>query len=82
MPAQISVTLSFCCNLTDCGTNYPIENGYVDYKGRATTVGEKVPVFCNPGYDLEGDSDTTCLSDGTWSKFTHCRSKGMVNIFA
>ena len=65
--------------ISDCGTDYKLDNGHVDFKGNPTTVGETFPLFCDPGFELEGDTDTTCLPDGTWSKLTKCRRKGKLS---
>ena len=53
-----------------------LHNGHVDFLGRQTLYNEKVPVICNEGYDIVGQTSITCLSDGTWSKDTFCRIKG------
>lgn len=60
------------CHLRDCGTNYGIAHGKVNFTGVNTTYKSKVPVLCDTGYFLHGDSHITCQSDGHWSKFTRC----------
>ena len=61
---------------TDCGQEYKVENGYVNFTG-ATTFGQSVPVYCRVGYEQLGDSVIHCKSDGTWSRNTICRIRGV-----
>ena len=62
--------------ITDCGSDFSIADGHVNFTGLATTYGERIPVSCNEGYELVGEEVITCLADGTWSKDVICRIKG------
>ena len=64
----------FVSFITDCGTDYHLENGHVNFTGRPTLINHTVPVLCDDGYYIQGDRYITCLSDGTWSQYTRCRS--------
>ena len=50
----------------------------MDFTGHDTKYHSKVPIHCdaNGGYQIEGDAFITCLSNGTWSKTSHCALKG------
>ena len=62
--------------LKDCGVNYHIEHGHVDFDEHETTYESKVPANCNNGYNLVGDNFTVCQADGHWSGNTECRAVG------
>ena len=55
---------------SDCGNKQSVANGKVDYTGRKTTAGSSVPVTCDTGYKLNGNSHITCKKDGLWSSGT------------
>ena len=64
------------CNFTlDCGTEYKLENGKVDFAKRNTKYKAQVPVSCNTGYKIKGDAQITCGSSGKWSVHTLCAIK-------
>ena len=62
---------------SDCGKNYAILNGHVDFTDKKTTYGYFVPIICNNGYILTGGEGIECLGDGFWSNYTTCEIKGM-----
>ena len=62
---------------TDCGTDYKLDNGHINFNGKDTTVNSTVSVSCNPGYNIVGDNHITCTPDGTWTKSTKCVIKGL-----
>ena len=59
-----------------CVKEYQLEHGHVDFSGRLTLYGEIVPVFCDEGYETNGDPFITCLAEATWSSNTYCRPRG------
>ena len=69
-PINIYLHLHIFC--TDCGTAYTIINGHVNFTGRETVYDQLIPVFCDVGYELQGESHVTCLSDGKWSNMSFC----------
>ena len=62
--------------VTDCGHDYPVDNGHAHFRGYNTTYGEMVPIHCNVGFYIEGDEYITCLSDGSWSNNSACHIHG------
>ena len=62
----------------DCGTDYQIEFGTINYQERWTTYKSRATVTCDKGYTLEGEEYVTCLSSGTWSTLTRCVAHGIV----
>ena len=60
--------------LSDCGTVYPLENGYINFAKQKTTYKSKIPAECDSGYSVKGDSEIECKENG-WTKKTSC-SKG------
>ena len=66
IPVQIVKSFS------DCGTVYKLDHGSADFSNRDTTYGKSVPVKCEIGYGLHGDSFITCKADGTWSNGPSC----------
>ena len=57
---------------SDCGTVYKLDHGSADFSNSDTTYGQSVPVKCEIGYGLQGDSFITCKADGTWSNGPSC----------
>ncbi|KAF6127568.1 sushi, von Willebrand factor type A, EGF and pentraxin domain containing 1 [Phyllostomus discolor] len=53
------------CEAISCGAPALPENGGVD--GSAFTYGSKVMYRCDKGYTLEGDKESSCLANGSWS---------------
>lgn len=66
-------TTNTTCDLRDCGKHYNITNGFVEFKGKTTTYGNKFDIKCDSGYELKGDKKTECQGDGTWSKASVCQ---------
>ena len=60
----------------DCGDVYELNHGHVNFTGRITTYGETIPVTCNVGYNLAGDTGITCLDTSFWSTTTRCEIVG------
>ena len=52
-----------------------MSNGYANFAGKETTYQMQLPLFCNEGYDLHGDTYTECLDNAMWSKRSHCHIK-------
>ena len=51
--------------IMDCGLLENPENGQVEF---TDTIEESVATYtCAEGYNLEGQSERTCMSDGEWS---------------
>ena len=63
--------------LTDCGNEFSLDNGQVDFTGKQTTYGETVLVTCNVGYSIHGTGHITCQADGSWGGNGECLIKGM-----
>ena len=62
--------------LSDCGTEYTLDHGFANFDGKDTTFNQKVPVICNKGYEILGESEITCLATGDWSNDTTCHIEG------
>ena len=61
------------CFNTACNATYDLENGYVEFSTNETYVnGSTEQAFCKEGYIINGDTNVTCLDDGTWSNYTLC----------
>ena len=50
-------------------------HGSVNFTGIETTVNQTAPVYCENGYEIQGDPHITCHSDGHWRSFSRCRIK-------
>lgn len=74
---MVYITSTLFSLFADCGAIYSIENGNLNFTGRETVFNSSVPVLCDIGYEIYRESEITCLSDGTWSRNTTCRIKGM-----
>ena len=61
----------------DCGTEYSIANGYVDFTKGLTTYSHTASVTCHESYDIRGSREVRCLENGTWSH-TFCQIKGTI----
>ena len=69
-------------NIVDCGDVITPINGTVTYTN-GTTYLSTATTFCNIGYDLLGNSESTCHANGTWSKTnTTCQIKGETYVQA
>ena len=55
-------------------------NGKVDFSKRNTKYKARVPVSCNTGYKIKGESEITCGSSGKWSVHTLCSIKSKYTI--
>ena len=55
-----------------------MNNGQFNFTGRKTTFNQTVPVECDLGYEVHGNWEITCLSNGTWSRDTACHIKGRI----
>ena len=64
----------------DCGQEYDLEYGSVNFIGKVTTFDQSIPAACQVGYAIYGDPDIHCQSDGTWSNNTKCRVKGRILV--
>ena len=64
----------------DCGTNYTLPHGHVNFTGRATTYNQSIPVLCELGYEIHGKDQITCLDDGQWSEGSECTIKGRILV--
>ena len=53
-----------------------LPNGHANFTDRETPFNNSVPLFCNSGYDLDGEDEATCGHDGSWSFQTTCQIKG------
>ena len=60
----------------DCGTNYTLPHGYVNFTGKATTYNQSIPVLCELGYKIDGKDHIKCLDNGQWSEETECTKTG------
>ena len=55
----------------DCGQIQPPQNGSV-----IENNGQIIKFVCDPGYELHGDAQATCLQTGNWSvKVPQCQRK-------
>ena len=61
---------------TDCGNHFTLENGFVDFTGKSTTFNHSIPVECDIGYNLLGDTSIHCQANGVWGSNSSCRLKG------
>ena len=61
-----------CLYSSDCGNRYTVDHGHVKFKGQDTTYKNSASISCDAGYTLQGDSEVTCLADGSWSQFSRC----------
>lgn len=59
----------------DCGDPTPV-NGLPNTG--VTTYGSVLTVSCEDGYDLNGPSQITCQSDGSWTDTPVCVAKGKI----
>ena len=73
--AQIYRTSNDFLFILDCGTEFALDNGYVNFTGRETTYNKSVEVTCDKGYDNDGTNEIVCLQTGQWSD-AMCRIKG------
>ena len=61
----------------DCGDPGVPQNGRRSLSG--TRQGDRVDYSCNSGFELSGDRQRQCQSDGTWSgSLPTCKSKDSV----
>ena len=56
----------------DCGKNYTLENGVINFGDNDTTVGSKFAVKCDTGYKVDGDKYISCGLNGNWSGSSKC----------
>ena len=61
-----------CSFLVDCGSDYDLDNGVVKFEGEKTFVNSTIPVACDIGYNILGDTNIKCGMDGIWSKASKC----------
>ena len=61
----------------DCGSEYVLENGYVEFSGKSTTFNNSIPVTCSDGYKNQGEDHIFCQANGTWTEHTACQIRGM-----
>ncbi|XP_052275174.1 sushi, von Willebrand factor type A, EGF and pentraxin domain-containing protein 1-like isoform X8 [Dreissena polymorpha] len=59
------------CNLVDCNQLPIPSHGMISHVATATTFGTAVTITCNTGYNLTGNSTSTCDSNGNWSTIGH-----------
>ena len=72
-------SLTVCSGLlsiTDCGTDYTMAHGQINFIEEKTTYNQTAPVICNIGYEVHGNAEIRCLSNGSWSRNSACRKKG------
>lgn len=63
--------------ISDCGTQYQLDNGHADFSGKDTTFDHAVQVVCDRGYEIHGEDHITCRPDGKWSQCSRCQIKGL-----
>ena len=59
-------------SLSDCGTEFDLDNGYAMFHDKKTTYKSKVNVGCNAGYNMKGNDFIQCNENGTWTNDTEC----------
>ena len=86
---QNSTKSNSCCrsyyfsSLLDCGSDYKLDHGSVDFDKTQTTYNQTVMVTCAADYEAVGTPVITCLQNGTWSQIVCQRSpaKGALNTY-
>nr|XP_033818059.1 complement factor H isoform X2 [Geotrypetes seraphini] len=59
------------CKGDSCGIPPEVENGFIQNKKSSYDHGDKIYYKCNPGFNLDGNSEVKC-SEGTWSVLPQC----------
>ena len=63
---------------TDCGKEYTLEHGHVEFYQKDTTYGSSLSVICDIGYEIKGGPEIICMHQGSWSNSTYCEIKGLL----
>ena len=73
--SQITILLHLFFS-PDCGSEYVLENGYIEFSGKPTTFNSSIPVTCSDGYKDQGEDHIYCQANGTWTEHTACQIRG------